>query len=154
MAVRLPLVGGAVLAHALYGRDFLAFTEQPGAIWGTTSASEALRLMGYWTSYIASGLRRSAAPVHLRRRRDALRRPGRGGVAAGARRGAGRPRVGAALALRPFCLGLVVVGALVVMVGFPDGTPLRRAALAAYFNVQPVQFLRTTYKAAPLIALG
>ena len=44
-----------VVVHVLYGRDFLPFTEQPGVIWGTTSGSEALRLMGYWTSYIGVG---------------------------------------------------------------------------------------------------
>src|SRR5947208_2430876 len=34
-----------VLVQALYGIDFLKFTEQPGTIWATTSVSETLRLM-------------------------------------------------------------------------------------------------------------
>ncbi len=39
-------------------------------------------------------------------------------------------------------------------VGFPDGTPLRKAATFTYNHVTAVQFLRTTYKAGPLLALG
>ncbi len=39
-------------------------------------------------------------------------------------------------------------------VGFPEGSPLRRAATFAYNHFSPVQFLRTTYKAGPLVALG
>src|SRR6201999_3979813 len=35
--------------------DFLAFTEQPGTIWGTTSLSESVRLMGFWGSYVGTG---------------------------------------------------------------------------------------------------
>ena len=38
--------------------------------------------------------------------------------------------------------------------GFPEGTPLRRAANFTYNHVAAVQFLRTTYKAGPLVALG
>ena len=38
--------------------------------------------------------------------------------------------------------------------GFPDGTPLRRGVTFAYYHVESIQFLRTTYKAGPLLALG
>ena len=38
--------------------------------------------------------------------------------------------------------------------GFPEGTPLRRASNFTYNHFFPVQFLRTTYKAGPLVALG
>ena len=44
-----------------YGIDFLQFTEQPRSIWGTNSVPEALRLMGYWTSYIGVGYHGAAA---------------------------------------------------------------------------------------------
>jgi hypothetical protein len=44
-----------VLVHAGYGVDFLPYTEQQGTIWGTTSAAESLRLMGYWVSYLGVG---------------------------------------------------------------------------------------------------
>ena len=35
-----------LVVHARFGIDFLQFTEQPRTIWATTSAPEALRLMG------------------------------------------------------------------------------------------------------------
>ena len=38
--------------------------------------------------------------------------------------------------------------------GFPEGTPLRRAMNFTYNHVAPLQFLRTTYKAGPLLALA
>src|SRR5690606_19591935 len=44
---------------------------------------------------------------------------------------------------------------LVVMtVGWPEGTPLRRLATAAYYRVESLQFARTTYKAGALVALA
>ena len=46
---------GPVLVQTLYGIDFLQFTEQPGAIWASTSLSESFRLMGYWPSYLGVG---------------------------------------------------------------------------------------------------
>ena len=50
---------------------------------------------------------------------------------------------------------LLAVGALLVMfAGFPNGTPFRRFLLFAYERVEPLQFLRTTYKIAPLLALS
>ena len=38
--------------------------------------------------------------------------------------------------------------------GWPDGTPLRRGLTFTYNHAQALQFLRTTYKAGPLVALG
>ena len=38
--------------------------------------------------------------------------------------------------------------------GFPEGTPLRRASNFTYNHFARSQFLRTTYKAGPLVALG
>ena len=153
-ARRLRVVGAAVLVHAPYGLDFLPFTEQPGTIWGTTSLSESLRLMGFWTSYIGVGfggeLRRpptatrcstsrwSSAPRSLACPRCASARS-RG-------RGAG--------ATRPFFLALALVGLVVMVAGWPEGAPLRRAADVHLQPRAAVQFLRTTYKAGPLVALG
>jgi arabinofuranan 3-O-arabinosyltransferase len=144
----------AVLVHARYGLDFLPFTEQPGTIWSTTSLPESLRLLGFWTSYIGVGytgtLRafQSDAGVYL-------------GLA---------PVVVATLAIPALCLGsfawtrraryapfflaLVLLGLLVMFVGFPEGAPLRRAATFTYNHVQAVRFLRTSYKAGPLVSLG
>ena len=143
-----------VAVHALYGRDFLPFTEQPGVIWSSTSASEVLRLMGYWTSYVGVGYTGSQRPFtsdagvmlfHPFVLVASLLVPAL--VAAGllaARR----------WAYAPFFLIVLLGGALIAGAGFPDGTPLRRAALAAYFHVDAIQFLRTTYKAAPLIVIA
>ena len=144
----------AVLVHAHYGLDFLPYTEQPGTIWSTTSLPESLRLLGFWTSYIGVGytgiLRafQADAGVYL-------------GLA---------PVVVATLAIPALCLGsfawtrraryapfflaLVLLGLLVMFVGFPEGAPLRRAATFTYNHVQAVRFLRTSYKAGPLVALG
>ena len=54
----------------------------------------------------------------------------------------------------PLFLALVLLGLLVMFVGFPEGTPLRKAATFTYNHAQAVRFLRTTYKAGPLVALG
>src|SRR5205085_10951519 len=54
----------------------------------------------------------------------------------------------------PYLLALVLVGALLMTVGFPEGTPLRRGVTFAYNHFPSVRFLRTTYKAGPLVALG
>ena len=40
------------------------------------------------------------------------------------------------------------------MAGFPPGTSLNRALEGVYYRLEPVQFLRTTYKATPLISIG
>ena len=54
----------------------------------------------------------------------------------------------------PFALLLVIAGLLIMSAGFPEGTPLRRAANFTYNHVALVQFLRTTYKAGPLVVIG
>jgi arabinofuranan 3-O-arabinosyltransferase len=144
----------AVLVHARYGLDFLPYTEQPGTIWGTTSMPESLRLLGFWTSYIGVGYTGTLRAFQA----DA-------GVYLGL-----APVVVATLLIPALCLGsfawtrraryaglflaLVLLGLLVMFVGFPEGTPLREAATFTYNRVQAVRFLRTSYKAGPLVALG
>jgi arabinofuranan 3-O-arabinosyltransferase len=144
----------AVLVHARYGLDFLPYTEQPGTIWGTTSMPESLRLLGFWTSYIGVGYAGTVRSFQA----DA-------GVYLGL-----APVIVATLAIPALCLGsfgwtrraryapfflaLVLLGLLVMLVGFPDGAPLRRAATFTYNHVQAVRFLRTSYKAGPLVSLG
>ncbi|MCA1682847.1 MAG: DUF3367 domain-containing protein, partial [Actinobacteria bacterium] len=44
-----------LLVQNRYGLNFLQFTEQVGSIWGPTSLTESLRLMGYWPSYLGVG---------------------------------------------------------------------------------------------------
>jgi len=145
---------GPVLVQALYGIDFLEFTEQPGTIWGTTSVTESLRLMGYWVSYIGVGYGGHLRPYF----NDA-------GVMLTQPLVLTATLLVPALALAgfwwtrrwrygPFFLALTLGGLLVMAAGFPEGAPLRRALTFTYNRVDAVQFLRTTYKAAPLVALG
>jgi len=141
------------LTQARLGNDFLAFTEQPGTIWGTTSVTESLRLMGFWLSYV--GLGKGAAVPYFDDSPTLLFEPAV--VVAGL--------LVPALALAgfawtrrwrhgPFFLALLLLGVLVMAAGFPEGTPLRRGLNFVYNHVAVLQFLRTTYKAAPLAALG
>ncbi len=143
-----------ILVQARYGIDFLEFTEQQGTIWDTTSMSETLRLMGYWVSYIGVGFH-GAARSYFSDAGTLLFSPlvvaatllvpalALGGFAR-----TRRERYG------PFFLVLVLAGALVMTVGFPEGTPLRSALNLTYNHVEATHFLRTTYKAGPLVALG
>ncbi len=143
-----------LLAANHYGLSFLPYTEQPGTIWQTTSISESLRLMGFWTSYVGVGFGGRLRPF-----------AGHGDVLLFS-----RPVVLAGLlvpalslvSLRltwrmryvPFLLGLTIVGLLIMSVGWPEGTPLRRGSTFAYNHIHVVDFLRTTYKAGPLVAIG
>src|SRR4051794_2819032 len=143
-----------LLVQSRYGVDFLRFTEQPGTIWSTTSLPESLRMMGYWISYLGVGYGGALRPYF-----------GDGGVLLFALPVVLAGLLVPALALTgfaatrrhpyaPFALALVLVGLIVMTAGFPEGTPLRRASNFTYNHVLAVQFLRTTYKAGPLVALG
>lgn len=142
-----------LLVHARHGLDFLPFTEQPGTIWGTSSLPEVLRLMGFWTSYVGVGYGGRLLPF--------------------AGQGVFLFNTGVVLAtllvpalvlasLRwtrtrgpaPFFALLVLAGLLIMAAGWPEGTPLRRGLTFVYNHVDAVRFLRTTYKAGPLTALG
>jgi len=142
------------LVQARHGVDFLRFTEQPGTIWSTTSLSESLRLMGYWISYLGVGYGGRLRPLL-----------GDGGVLLFSWPVVVAGLLVPALALTgflparrwrygPFFLALALVGLLAMAAGFPEGTPLRRALYFTYDQLAPVQFLRTTYKAGPLLALA
>ena len=143
-----------VIEHARFGLNFLPFTESVGAIWATTSLSEALRGQGYWISYLGTGFADRPTPYF-----DSvgpllfgplvvaatLLVPGLAlGGFAWTRR----------LAYAPFFLALFLLGTLIVSAGFPEGVPLRRALTFTYNNAEPVQFLRTTHKAAALVMLA
>ena len=142
-----------VLAHVRYGIDFLKYTEQPSTIWATNSSTESLRLMGFWTSYggVGYGVTRPLFtdagtllfnPVVVA---ASLALPA---VAVAGFLRARRP------GYAPLFLALVVVGVAIMVAGFPDGTPLRRAMTWVYHNVFVLRFMRTTYKAGPLVAVG
>jgi hypothetical protein len=144
----------AVLVHARYGLDFLPYTEQPGTIWSTTSLPESLRLLGFWTSYIGVGytgtLRafQADAGVYLGLTPVVLATLAIPALCLGSFAWTRRARYA------PFFLALVLLGLLVMFVGFPEGAPLRRAATFTYNHLQAVRFLRTSYKAGPLVSLG
>ncbi|MDX6697506.1 MAG: arabinofuranan 3-O-arabinosyltransferase [Solirubrobacteraceae bacterium] len=145
---------GPILAQARYGIDFLEFTEQQGSIWGTTSLSETLRLMGYWVSYIGVGFHGATRP-YFSDAATLLYAPAvvAAGLAVPALALGGfawtrRARYG------PFFLALALGGALVMVAGFPEGTPLRNGLNFTYNHVSATHFLRTSYKAGPLVALG
>ena len=137
-----------------YGISFLHFTEQPGTVWGTTSATESLRLMSFWLSYVGIGFAGRAIPYFDDSRTllfsvpvviATLLVPA---AALGSFVWARRWRYG------PFLLGLALVAVLVMQAGFPEGTPLRHGLTFTYNHVTAVQFLRASYKAAPLLAVA
>lgn len=143
-----------VLLQARYGSDFLAFLEQPRSVWATTSMSESLRLLGYWIVYVGAGFRGypqpyvSVAPTYLF---DLAVVTATLLVPAAAVWGL---RSWRGWRYGPF-FGLIAVLSLVVMsAGFPEGKPLEDALSWAYYHVSSLQFLRTTYKAAPGLALA
>jgi arabinofuranan 3-O-arabinosyltransferase len=142
-----------VLLQGPYGEEFLSFTEQPGTIWGTSSLSESIRLLGFWTMYVGVGFGVTepflpAGPTYLFNE----------GVIVGTFLVPLLAFGGLLLTSRwryaPFLVLLAVAALLVMFAGFPNGTPLRRFLLFAYERAEPLQFLRTTYKIAPLLALS
>ena len=143
-----------LVVHARYGIDFLQFTEQPRSIWATNSAPEALRLMGYWTSYVGVGFYGASRPLFTEAG-TLLFNP----LVVGASLLLPALAIaGFVLARRwryaPFFLLLLVVGAAIEVAGFPNGTPAREGMEWVYRNVPLVRFMRTTQKAAPLVATG
>ena len=141
-------------AQARFGIDFLKFTEPAGAIWSTTSLTESLRLMGYWIAYIGVGYGGSVEP-YFSNVGTLLFEPL---VVIASLAVPGLILWGFAWTRRAryaaFLLALVLLALVMMVVGFPEGTPLRRAATGAYNHLPSIRFLRTTYKAGPLLALG
>lgn len=143
-----------LLVQSRFGLNFLQFTEQVGSIWGPTSLTESLRLMGYWPSYLGVGYVDKLSPYF-----------GDSGTLLFNAAVVVASLLIPALALgsyvwtrrwryAPFLLGSALVTLLVMSVGYPDGTPGRRAATFLYNHLSALQFLRTTYKAGPLLALA
>ena len=143
-----------VAEHARYGLNFLPFTEAPGSIWDTTNLSEGVRLMGYWISYLGVGYSDTLVPYLDTAGTYLFEWP----VVLATFVVPALAVAGLAVSLRwrygPFFLALLLLALLVTAAGFPDGAPLRRALTFTYYRVEAVQFLRTTYKAAPLLALS
>ena len=142
-----------LLVHVRYGIDFLQFTEQPVTIWGTNASTENLRLMGYWTSYLGVGF--GVTRPFFSDGSTMLFNPLVVGASlllpAFAVAGFARAR---RHGYAPFLLALIVVGAVIETGGFPNGTPLRGTMDWIYHHVFVLRFMRTTNKAAPLVAVG
>jgi arabinofuranan 3-O-arabinosyltransferase len=143
-----------ILVQVGYGVDFLAFTEPAGAIWTSTSMSESLRLMGFWVAYLGIGYGAELSPAFD----SAPTLLGAPGLIVASFAIPGLAIAGFAWTRHwrygPFFAALALLGLLVMFTGFPDGAPLRRALHWSYDRVELVQFLRTTYKAGPLLALA
>ena len=142
-----------LLVHVRYGIDFLQFTEQPGTIWGTGSVTENLRLMGYWTSYIGVGF--GVTRPYFSDGLTMMFNP----LVVGASLLLPAFAIAAFVRARrlsygPFLLLLIVVGVVIETAGFPNGTPMRGAMDWVYHHVFVLRFMRTTNKAAPLVAVG
>ncbi|MGO9960658.1 MAG: alpha-(1-_3)-arabinofuranosyltransferase family protein [Solirubrobacteraceae bacterium] len=142
-----------VLVHVRFGIDFLQFTEQPATIWGTNSLTENLRLMGYWTSYIGVGF--GVSRPFFSDGATLLFNPLVVGASlllpALAIAGFVRAR---RLSYAPLLGLLIVVGVVIETAGFPDGTPVRGTMVWIYEHIFVLSFMRTTNKAAPLVAVG
>ncbi len=139
---------------ASYGIDFLQFTEQPRSIWGTNSAPEALRLMAYWTSYIGVGFFGVNRPL-FSEAGTLLFNP----LAVGASLLLPALALGGFIWTRrwryaPLLLLVLLVGVAIELAAFPPGTPSRETMEWVYRHVPLVRFMRTTQKAAPLVAIG
>lgn len=143
-----------VAIQVTHGVDFLAFTEPAGAIWTSTSMSESLRLMGYWVGYLGVGYGPTLAPSFDSAPTMLYSAP----VVVASFAVPGLAIAGFAWTRRwrygPFFAALALLALAIMFTGFPDGAPLRRALGYAYHRVELVQFLRTTYKAGPLLALA
>ena len=142
-----------VLLQGPYGEEFLSFTEQPGTIWGTSSLSESIRLLGFWVMYVGVGFGVTesflpAGPTYLFNEGVIVTTFLVPLLAFGGLLLTRRWRYA------PFLVLLAVGAMLVMFAGFPNGTPLRRFLLFTYERVESLQFLRTTYKIAPLLALS
>lgn len=141
-----------VIAQVRYGTDYLSFTEHAETILNTPSSSESFRLLGYWVSYIsgypAPGALIPAVEAYLISVPTIL---ATFLVPIVAMTGALFSR--ARLSAIYFAL-LLALAVLVMSLGFPPEGLIGKAVVNAYYNAGPLQFLRTTYKAAPLAALA
>ena len=153
---RVAVVGGAGARARALRPGLPAVHRAAGDDLGHDARPESLRLMGFWTSYIGVGFgggaarRTSPTRALLFSRRWSSRRCSCPRSPRPASRGRARWRYA------PFFLAPRARRALLVMfAGFPEGTPLRRGAdVHLQPRRRPSQFLRTTYKAGPLVALG
>src|SRR5690242_1862274 len=139
-----------LLLESRYGTDFLSFTEQPSSVWATTSISESLRMLGYWLLYLGLGGREvvSLASTYL------FSAPVIAATFIVPLFAFASVRWTRGWRYGPFFCLLAVAALLVMFAGFPSGTPLRGTLTSLYFDLKPLRFLRTSYKAAPLVGIS
>ena len=136
-----------------FGADFLSFTEQPSTIWATNSVSESLRLLGYWISYFQIGFGASRPVVPPTTAYLFMPLLVMGSFAVPVMAFGFLPAIWRR-AYVPFFVLLAVFAVVAMSVGFPPGKPLNRLLVSAYYQFPLLQILRTTYKAAPLLAIS
>lgn len=143
-----------LLVQSRYGLNFLLYTEHVGAIWGPTSLSESLRLMGYWPTYLGVGFADHLIP-YFGGAGTLLFNPF---VVVASLLVPGLAFAGYLWTRRwrfaPFFLASAVIALAVMSVGYPDGTLARRGFTFLYNHLSSFQFLRTTYKAGPVLAIA
>jgi hypothetical protein len=143
-----------VLFQSRYGANFLAFIEQPQTIWATSSMSESLRVLGYWIFYFWTGYGGAQQPLYESASTYLFDLPVLIATFAVPLVALGTLRWLRSWRFAPYFLGLAVFALLSMAIGFPLGKPLERALDWVYYNVPALQTLRTTYKAAPVLALA
>ena len=142
-----------MVLQGAYGGDFLKFTEQPTSIWATTSMSESLRLLGYWPMYLGTGYGSIAPAMRIGQTYlfDAA-------VVVASFVIPGTALLGLRTTRRwfyaPFFGLLACVTLAAMCAGFPNGTAFGHVLSWGYSHVPTLDFLRTPYKAAPVVALS
>ena len=143
-----------VAFQSRYGANFLAFIEQPQTIWATPSMSESLRLLGYWIFYFWTGYGGAQQPLYQSASTYLFDIPVLVATFAVPLVALGSLRWLRAWRFAPYFLALAVFALITMAIGFPQGKPLERALDWLYYHVLALQTLRTTYKAAPVLALA
>jgi hypothetical protein len=143
-----------VAFQSRYGANFLAFIEQPQTIWATPSMSESLRLLGYWIFYFWTGYGGAQQPLYESASTYLFDIPVLVATFAVPLVALGSLRWLRSWRFAPYFLALAVFALLTMAIGFPQGKPLERALDWIYYHVPALQTLRTTYKAAPVLALA
>jgi hypothetical protein len=143
-----------VALQSSYGADFLSFIEQPQTIWATPSMSESLRLLGYWIFYFWTGYGGPPQPLYESASTYLFDVPVLIATFAVPLVALGGLRWLRPWRFAPYFLGLALFALVFMAIGFPEGKPLERTLDWVYYNVPALQSLRTTYKAAPVLALA
>ena len=137
-----------------YGIDFLQFTEQPGDDLGHQQPHRVAAADGLLDLLHRRRLRRQPRLLHRRRHLPVQPAGGRARRCCCPRwRWPGSSAPGGSATRRSCCCSSWSAW-LIETAGFPDGTPVRGTMEWIYQHVFVLRFMRTTNKAAPLVAVG